>query len=199
MSTVVLYCWCHSDSASVLLYFTTLVCHGLEGPKHSTTDGDHPMMSLRRPPLKFVEASPETEVARDMGMQLGHEKKKEKKTEKRHHHSGSKYHNMFILHLYRLITLFVSLSYPQTYNGWMDVVKHSMQFLQLSTSMIFGFGLFDDCYIALTLYFTDHALAAGDTVFWKFSLRTWTIYPCEYGHINAYHVILFILCKHILQ
>ena len=25
MSTVVLYCWCHSDSASVLLYFT-LVC-----------------------------------------------------------------------------------------------------------------------------------------------------------------------------
>ena len=22
MSTVVLYCWCHSDSASVLLYFT---------------------------------------------------------------------------------------------------------------------------------------------------------------------------------
>ena len=25
MSTVVLYCWCHSDSASVLLYFT-LMC-----------------------------------------------------------------------------------------------------------------------------------------------------------------------------
>ena len=24
MSTVVLYCWCHSDSASVLLYFTLL-------------------------------------------------------------------------------------------------------------------------------------------------------------------------------
>ena len=24
MSTVVLYCWCHSDSASVLLYFTFL-------------------------------------------------------------------------------------------------------------------------------------------------------------------------------
>ena len=24
MSTVVLYCWCHSDSASVLLYFTSL-------------------------------------------------------------------------------------------------------------------------------------------------------------------------------
>ena len=23
MSTVVLYCWCHSDSASVFLYFTT--------------------------------------------------------------------------------------------------------------------------------------------------------------------------------
>ena len=25
MSTVVLYCWCHSDSASVLLYFTFLL------------------------------------------------------------------------------------------------------------------------------------------------------------------------------
>ena len=25
MSTVVLYCWCHSDSASVLLYFTLLI------------------------------------------------------------------------------------------------------------------------------------------------------------------------------
>ena len=25
MSTVVLYCWCHSDSASVLLYFTLTV------------------------------------------------------------------------------------------------------------------------------------------------------------------------------
>ena len=24
MSTVVLYCWCHSDNASVLLYFTFL-------------------------------------------------------------------------------------------------------------------------------------------------------------------------------
>ena len=24
MSTVVLYCWCHSDSASVLLYFTSV-------------------------------------------------------------------------------------------------------------------------------------------------------------------------------
>ena len=25
MSTVVLYCWCHSDSASVLLYFTLVI------------------------------------------------------------------------------------------------------------------------------------------------------------------------------
>ena len=39
MSTVVLYCWCHSDSASVLLYFT-LVCYG-ESPSdtiHQTVD-----------------------------------------------------------------------------------------------------------------------------------------------------------------
>ena len=27
MSTVVLYCWCHSDSASVLLYFTLVQVH----------------------------------------------------------------------------------------------------------------------------------------------------------------------------
>ena len=25
MSTMVFYCWCHSDSASVLLYFTLLI------------------------------------------------------------------------------------------------------------------------------------------------------------------------------
>ena len=31
MSTVVLYCWCHSDSASVLLYFTFLLNAAVNG------------------------------------------------------------------------------------------------------------------------------------------------------------------------
>ena len=31
MSTVVLYCWCHSDGASVLLYFTFQVSNSIAG------------------------------------------------------------------------------------------------------------------------------------------------------------------------
>ena len=53
MFTVVLYCWCHSDSASVLLYFTFQFVLPADAVSAKPTTGDKALSVRKREGLRI--------------------------------------------------------------------------------------------------------------------------------------------------